>query len=73
MEQEKREQKARELEKQKEEEERLRKEEEARREQEEYERLKAEFAVEEEGYDESESAEDGEGLLKRFMDYIKVR
>ncbi|RXG55993.1 DDRGK domain-containing protein 1 [Armadillidium vulgare] len=55
----------------KEEEERLRKEEEERREQEEYERMKAEFLVEEEGYEEDEDEEKHKSLLQEFVQYIK--
>ncbi|XP_049872572.1 DDRGK domain-containing protein 1 [Pectinophora gossypiella] len=65
------EEKQEEAERQKEEAERKAEEERVRREQEEYEAMKAAFSVEGEGFEEEE--QDGESLLRDFIDYIKAQ
>ncbi|CAL1268558.1 unnamed protein product [Larinioides sclopetarius] len=62
--------KQQEEEKQKEEEEKALKEEQERKEYEEYLKLKQSFAIEEEGFDQEENADEG-NKLQEFIDYIK--
>lgn len=60
-----------ELEKQREEEERIIKEEKEKKEFEEYLAMKANFAIEEEGYDEEVNEDEATNRLQMFIDYVK--